>query len=204
MLAQIAEEDGLIKSEKFEQIITSAKKELAASFAIEKYLVQKPINLDESKLKSFYSKNKEDYILANDAYVINYAEFKDEQDAIKFRDYAIHSGWDESLKNNIKDLSLLRQEKHKVLQLAEIQSPRIIRVLKELFKNEISLVIKTELNNSAVVQYLDKLNQNNVPNFKYVKDDVARTYKIFMQQKLIRKFIDSLFTKKNIKIYKGY
>ncbi len=73
--------------------------------------------------------------------------------------------------------------------------------MQKLLNGEISLVIETELNNFVVVQQIDKINQNSIPNFKYVKNDVYKSFLMLKQREIIRNYLDSLLTQKNIKIY---
>ena len=85
--------------------------------------------------------------------------------------------------------------------MSEIQSKPIIRVLKKLYNSEISLVIETELNNFVVVQQIEKISKDSLPQFKYVKNNVKKSFIMLKQRELIRNYLDSLLTQKNIKIY---
>jgi len=99
------------------------------------------------------------------------------------------------------DSALVVNQQNTIYKLSEIQSKRIMRVLKELFNNEISLVIKTELNDFVVVQQIDKIDRNTVPKYNYVKENVKISFLVSKQRQQIRSYLDSLIAHRSVKIY---
>lgn len=200
ILSQISEEKKLLNYENFDAIIKSSRKELSASIAIQDYLRLNPIKFTDEELKDYFNINVEDYNYSDDTYILNYVSFKNEESAILFRDDAITNGWESAIKNSNSD-EILEGEQNKTFKLSEIQSKPIIRVLKKLYNSEISLVIETELNNFVVVQQIEKISKDSLPQFKYVKNNVKKSFIMLKQRELIRNYLDSLLTQKNIKIY---
>lgn len=201
ILAQISVEKKLLRHDNFDAIIESSKKELSASIAIQDYLNLNPINFTEGELKDYFKRNLEDFTFSDDTYILNLVSFGNEESAILFRDDAITNGWKNSIKNVDTYDAVIENVQNKTFKLSEIQSKPIIRVLKKLYNNEISLVIETELNNFVVVQQIEKISKNDQPQFKYVKKNVQKSFIMLKQRELIRNYLDSLLTKKNIKIY---
>jgi hypothetical protein len=201
LLYQISHEDKLLDYHNFERVLKYSKKELAASIAIQSFLIQNPVEYSEKDIKNYYEKNKNDYSFSHNAYILNYTIFNDESKAINFRNSVINEGWQNSLSIFKNDSSLVNNWENKLFKLTEIQSPKITRVLQKLNKNEISLVIKTELNNFVVVQQIDEITKNSIPAYQYVKENVKASFLISKQKEQIRNYLDSLISNKNVKIY---
>ncbi len=96
---------------------------------------------------------------------------------------------------------MLEINKSILLKSTKIQSKKLFRVLKELYKDEISLAIETELNKFVVVQLIDKIDPSTIPQFNYVKDVVQESFIIFSQREMVRSFLDSLIAEKKVKVF---
>ncbi|MCB0730100.1 MAG: peptidyl-prolyl cis-trans isomerase [Ignavibacteriae bacterium] len=201
ILSQISNENKLLSNENYFRIIENSKKELAAAVAIQNYLENNPIDVNESELNNYFQKNVDDFSFSDDGYVINYVEFKNESNAIKFRNKAISQGWESALSEFENDSSLVTILQNHTFKLSEIQSIRTSRVLSKLYKNEISLVVQTELNNFIVVQQIEKIAKNSVPKFEFIKDKVKTSFLILKQKELVNSYLDSLISQKNVKIF---
>jgi len=197
----VAKESALLQKDNYDLILEASSKKLAATITINKYLESHQHNFSDSELRRHFLNNKEDYNYSNDAFVLNFVEFNTEENAIKFRDIAISEGWDSALNSFGNDSTLILNVRNQIFNVSEIQSKRTMRVIKRLFKNEISLVVRTELNNFVIVQQVDKIVKNSVPKFKYIKQSVKNSYLILKQKELVRNYIDSLLSEKNVKIY---
>lgn len=201
ILFQISTENNLLNNNNYQKIIKNSQKELAASIAINNYLNSNPVSIGEKELRKYFDENKSDYNLSYDSYILNYAEFSSEESAINFRDNAIENGWDKAIQSFVNDSTLVINSENRLYKLSEIQSERTLRVLKKLFKNEISFVINTELNNFVVVQQLDEIVKNSTPKFQYVKENVRNSMLVLKQREQVRLLLDSLINQKNVKIY---
>jgi hypothetical protein len=201
ILFQISNDNQLLNKENYSKVLESSGRELAASIAINYYLNKHPVNYSEADLIKYFALNKDDYGFSDDVHILNYIAFNNEESAITFRNRAISNGWLNSLAGIEKDSALIENRQNSVFKLSEIQSKRTIRVLKKLFRKEISLVVKTELNNFIVVQQIDKIPKNTVPKFNFVKDNVRKSYIVLKQREQIRGYLDSLITQKKVKIY---
>lgn len=201
ILSQDADERKLLNKTNYNQIIETSSKKLAATIAINEYLSKKNTKVSDSELRRYFSVNRDDYNYSNDAFVLNFVEFTEEESAIKFRNVAISDGWENSLNLFSSDSNLIVNVSNQIFNSSEIQSKRVMRVINRLYKNEISLVVKTELNNFVIVQQIDKIVKNSIPKFKYIKKNVADSYIVLKQKELIRNYLDSLISVKSVKIY---
>ncbi len=202
LLYQIAEQKGLLKSTYFNNITKQSEKQLAASMVIKEFLNKTNLEYNEAQLLKFYNKNRNDFILHTDAYILNYISFTNEEDAINFRKKALLKNWNEAEKEIKNKNSVLENYKNKLIKISQIPSKKILRILNEQLKNEISLVIKTELNKFVVVQQKEKIGRNSVPEFNYIKKDVEILYKAFRNRELIHNYINKLISEKHVKIIK--
>lgn len=131
----------------------------------------------------FYNSNKEDFIFGTDAFILNLISFKSEENAINFRNNAIENNWDEALTAFENSEELIDNYVNKVYRSSQIHSNKLLRVLMELFQDEISLVVETEPNNFVVVQMIDKVDRSTIPQFDYVKDRVKESYILTAKKK---------------------
>jgi hypothetical protein len=97
--------------------------------------------------------------------------------------------------------SIAEAHNDRLMLVSDIQSKKLLRVLKELRKKEISIVVETELSNFVVVQLIDKLKKNEVPKLKYVEESVVAIYQAQINSEQTRNYINELTTQKNVKIY---
>ncbi len=201
LLYQQAIEKKMLTKENFQGIIKNSEKELAAAISIKNYLKNHPIKYSDQDLKKFYLSKKNDYSFSTNAFILNFASFKTEESAINFRNDAIENKWKASVHHYKKKSDLIKNYSNKIFKPSQIQSERLLRVLSELYKGEISLVIPTELNNYVVVQMIDKIDPSTVPKFDYIKNQVKENYIVYAQRELIKDFLDSLFIEKKVKVY---
>jgi hypothetical protein len=159
------------------------------------------VQFSQNELETFFNRNQEDYSFSEDVFLLNYISFTNEERAILFREKALELNWSNAFTEFENDSTLYNHFQNHSLKLSDIQSKRISRVIDKLYQNEISLVMHTELNNFVVVQQIDKIPKNSIPNFDYVKSDVEQSYLMLKQRKMIKDYLDSLITKKNVKIF---
>jgi hypothetical protein len=201
ILYQQAIEKKLLTRENFHNVIKNSERELAAAISVNYFLNNHPVNFTEEDLREFYLSNKDDYSFSTNAYVLNYASFKTEESAISFRNDAIEKKWDEALGSFSENSELIEEFTSKIFKPSQIQSSKLLRVLSELYRDEISLVVETELNNYVVVQMIDKIDQGSIAPFDYIKDKVRENYTVYLQREQIQNFLDSLIVEKKVKVF---
>lgn len=201
LLYQLAFEEKLVTKENYYRIIRESEKKLASSIAINNLLENHQINYTEDDLVDFYNSNKEDFIFGTDAFILNLISFKSEENAINFRNNAIENNWDEALTAFENSEELIDNYVNKVYRSSQIHSNKLLRVLMELFQDEISLVVETEPNNFVVVQMIDKVDRSTIPQFDYVKDRVKESYIFNSQKEMLKHFLDSLKLERKVKVF---
>jgi len=200
LLYQAAMENNLLDENNFYKIIEQSEKKLAASYVILDYLKRNKMEIRKEDLVKYFLANKENYRLPTDAYILNYICFTNEKDAIKFRSVTLLKNWQFAKEKNENKKNVLKEYIDKLVKVSDIQSKKLLRVLKELRRNETSIVIETELSNFVVVQLVNKLNKNDIPKLKYVKESVKITYAAQMNKKMVSNFINKLIMQKDVKL----
>lgn len=201
ILYELAIEEKLLTSENYFQIIKDSEKELASSIALDNLLSENPIRFSDSDLVEFYNSKKEDFIFTSDAYILNYVSFKNEESAINFRNFAVENNWSEAINKFENDHDLSENYLNKIYRSSQIHSQKLLRLLAELFQDDISIVIETEPNDFVVVQMIDRIDQSAIPQFDYVKDRVRESFILNKQKEILSRLLDSLKLEKKAKVF---
>ena len=201
LLYQAANENNLLTESDFNEIIEQSEKKLAASYAIAKHLSSSTEKISSTKLANYFKSHKDDYLLPVDSYILNYIRFSDEKDAIKFRSKVLLKDWKLATGEVENNKNVEKKYVAKLVKVTEIQSKKMLRVLKELRIRETSIVIQTELSSFVVVQLIEKLKKNTVPKLKYIQEDVRTIYEAQINKEKVRNYINKLTTQKNVKVY---
>lgn len=201
ILYEMAIEGKLLNSENYYRIIKDSEKELASSIALDKLLFEHPIQFSDSDLVEFYNSKKEDYVFTSDAFILNVISFKNEESAINFRNFAVETNWSEALKKYGDDQELNENYSNKIYRSSQIHSQKLLRLLAELFQDDISIVVENEPNDYVVVQMIDKIDQSAIPQFDYVKDRVKESFILNKQKEILSHLLDSLKLEKKAKVF---
>ncbi|MFZ1288986.1 MAG: peptidylprolyl isomerase [Melioribacteraceae bacterium] len=201
ILYQLAFEEKLVTKENYYRVIKESEKELASSITINNLLENHQINFSDSDLLEFYNSNKEDFVFGTEAFILNFVSFKTEESAINFRNNVIENNWDEALTAFQNNENILENFLNKVYRSSQIHSNKLLRVLMELFQDEISLVVETEPKKFVVVQMIDKIDRSTIPQFEYVKDRVKESYILNSQKEMLKHFLDSLKLERKVKVF---
>ncbi|PID56397.1 MAG: hypothetical protein CR986_10215 [Ignavibacteriae bacterium] len=96
---------------------------------------------------------------------------------------------------------VIDNSQNRLFHFYNIQSPKLVRVIRRLYDNEISLIVKTELNHFIIVQLIEKIDKNQIPKFEYIQKKIKENYIGTQQKEIVKNYLDSLYAVKKIKIY---
>lgn len=201
ILYQLAFEEKLVTKENYYRILKESEKELASVIVINNILETHPIKFTDDDLLEYYNSKKEDFVFGTDVFILNLISFRNEESAINFRNSVIESNWQIASEEIRNKKDLIEDYKNKTYRSSQIHSSKLLRILMELFQDEISLVVETEPNKFVIVQMIDKIDQSTIPQFEYVKDKVRESYILNSQKELISHFLDSLKIDKKVKVF---
>lgn len=200
VLFQRAEREGILNDKKFNQILSQSVRELAGAMLIEKLLSEDNYSPDSKDLKSYFDVNKNEFRVVADAFIINLADFLDEEKAIRFRNIAVESDWKKALSQFSNDPAIVNQISNKLFLSYQINPASLARIVKELYPKEISIVISTKPGYYSVAQLIEKIETGSTPAFENIQDEVVNRVKAIRRQTLVDEFLKQLYSKSNIEI----
>jgi len=200
ILFQLASKDGILEDKSFTKLIDKNKKELAASFFLNKLFNEQKFEPTEDELKKYYESNKEEFKLADDAFIINEIHFSIFEKAIQFRKKLLESGWNSSNNYFLKETSVVGKSEQKLTYRYQTQPESLIRMLKNLNPGEVSAVIETQPNIFAVVQLLKKYYKDEIPAFELTRSEIKEKLTVIKKKDFLEKYIDKLISDHNLEI----
>ncbi|MCF8242373.1 MAG: peptidyl-prolyl cis-trans isomerase [Melioribacteraceae bacterium] len=200
LLYQEAVEQDIVSSQEFESYIRYSERELAGSMVVRNYISDNLPEITNAELVSFYDDNKEQFQVDRESYLLNMITFTDRERAIKFRSILINSDWNSAVSSFSNDSTVTSNFTNNLFYANHIQPLKFLRVVRELFPMEVSIVVETEPGMFSVVQMIETLDKNYVPEFNFVKEIVKERYTIKLQKDLYNKLIENLYTKYSVEI----
>jgi hypothetical protein len=140
--------------------------------------------------------------LTIDSYLINKVTFKIEDSAIKFRSLAIESDWTKATNFFSSDSSLLVNLNSELVKENNLYPIQIMKIAKDLYPQEISIVIAENGGYYSIIQLLGKYDKGTVPGFEVIKAKVKDRFLAEKRKILIDNYIKELYSKNDIEIKK--
>jgi hypothetical protein len=200
LLFQKAESDGLLKRDEYQLILKQSARELAGALLLEKLVSSEKIVPDISDIRLYYSNFANEFRLSTRGFIMNIADFIDEDKAIRFRNQAIEKGWNNAFNIFMGEQSIVNHKSNHLFRDYELSPASIERLVNQLYPNEISIVISTKPGYYTVVQLLARMESGSIPDFEYVKQDAEQRVIAIKRQSLVNSFIKDLYSKSRIEI----
>lgn len=195
------EKKGILQSRDYLRAMELSKFSIARSILLNKVLEEIKIETPENDLKNFYEKYKEDFALSFDAYQYNSAIFRNKQDAIVFRNFALDYDWNTAITlSQKKGLQIINFENEALKSEYEIEPMIIVSAFRYLKPNEISVALQVNENLYVVAQLLKKFERGEYLDFEYAKDRVKEKYKVLKTNNYLREYLSNLYKNYNIEI----
>ena len=190
---------GIIDTKEFKEIMQQSKKELASAILLKNHFAEHEILYTESELRLFYENNKEDFRQNEKAFAVNLAKFTDGETAITFRKRLSSVSWNNALKHLSDEDSLLISFQEQLFKEFEFPSRNYRRIASALAPGEISIVLEDK-GDFAVLEVLQVVDQNEVPDYQYIKENVKNLYLASERSKLYNDYLENLYSKYNVEI----
>ncbi len=200
ILYQQAIKEGIVDETFFKEIIENSKKELAAALLVNKIYENQNKNFEPKEIEEYYQKNKENFKLFYDAYLINQITFNDEDKAVQFRNTVLESNWNKALNAFKVDSSIIREESSKLYYEYEIHPVTLLRIVKELYPQEISIIISDSLDNYIIVQLINKFDKGTIPPFEVIKGTVKSRFTAENKENFIKSYLKDLYSNNEIEV----
>jgi hypothetical protein len=202
MLFQTARDKGITNREEYKNYIDKSAKELAGAMLIKEIAESEEINYTDEDLANYFEKNKNYFRLNINSYLINKISFDKEDKAIKFRSLALESDWESSVNIFSSDSSMLRNKNAGLIEENNVYPLQLSRIIKDLYPEEISIVITEKPEYYSVVQKITNFDKDSVPPFEIIKTKVAQRFISEMKRKVIENYLKELYSENEIEIKK--
>lgn len=200
LLYQKAERDGLLKRDDYQLILKQSARELAAALLLERLVSSEKIVPDINDVRLYYNNSLNEFTLSTRAFIINRADFIDEDKAIRFRNQAIEKGWSNAFNDFMKDQSIVSNKSNQLFRDYQLSPAAIERLVNQLYPQEISIVISFKPGYYTVVQLLAGLESGSIPEFEYIKQEAEQRVIAIRRQSLVDSFIKELYSNSKIEI----
>ncbi len=200
LLYQKAERDGLLKRDDYQLILKQSARELAAALLLERLVSSEKIVPDINDVRLYYNNSLNEFTLSTRAFIINRADFIDEDKAIRFRNQAIEKGWSNAFNDFMKDQSIVSNKSNQLFRDYQLSPAAIERLVNQLYPQEISIVISFKPGYYTVVQLLARLESGSIPEFEYIKQEAEQRVIAIRRQSLVDSFIKELYSNSKIEI----
>ena len=200
LLYQEAKSSGILDDKNFQNIKNQSNKELAVTFLINKIFNEEKLKIDPEVIKEYYDKNRDNFRLFHNAFLINLVQFKNEDKAIEFRNKAFGSGWENAERIFENDTSLIYKVNSHLVYEYELQPSGLVHLAGELLPNEISIVINDSLGNYYLLQVLKKYKEGSIPPYEIVSNLVRDRYIALKKDQFITNYIKELYSKNEIEV----
>jgi hypothetical protein len=197
---QEAVNNGLEDDPLFKSINRSNEKELLSALLIQKEIKSANLSFTEEELQNYFADNLDDFRLNHSAVMINRANFSDKQIAIEFRSNLLKNGWQISIENFENEKSFAGSELNKFIYKYQLKSARLLRVISELLPDEQSIVVEAEPNLFSIVQLIKSFDENEIPRFEFVRNEVEERFLIQKKKEIFSNFKRELYSKYNVEI----
>ncbi|HMN18741.1 MAG: peptidyl-prolyl cis-trans isomerase [Ignavibacteriota bacterium] len=202
LLYQKAVSEGITKEEVFLRIINDSRRKLAGSIYINNLIDDEDFDISDDDLAEYYEKNKLYFRADEDYFKLNKIYFNNEDKAIKFRNIAVESGWQNALNMFENDLSVINKINLQVVKESNLYPVQISKIMKDFYPQEISVVISEKPGTYSLVQFIAGYTKGSELPFESIKEEVTNRYKAELKTKAIENHIKELYTKNDIEIKK--
>lgn len=193
-----AKKKGLFAEKEFSEALEESKKQLAKSFIIARLVEQTEIKISDEDALKYFEENKNEFILQDDAYELNYVVFSDKEKAYEFRNELIENYWKDAVAIFSKDSSLMRSAEAEFIYEHQMPRVELKRIVQTLNQGEFSPVVKTGENEFYIINLSKKRRAGEVPEFGLVRKTAEERYRIQQKKNVVREFIKKLYAENNV------
>ena len=200
LLYQQAMKEGILKGKNYKRILDKSEKELAGALLLDKYGQNGKINIEIRDLLIYYKKNRDDFKVDEDSYLLNKIHFSNENRAIEFRSLLLDSDWQKALNVFHNDSTIISVKSNSLVKETDIYPAMLLRVVKRLYPLEISIVITERPGYYTVAQVLNKYAKGSVLPFDIVKSEVEKRYLAERRKLQVENYIKELYSDYEIEV----
>lgn len=202
MLFQKAKKEGVTAREDYKRILKISNRHLAASMLLEDFAASESLKYSDEELLEYYLNNKNYFKLNANSYLINKVFFTDENIAIKFRELALEKDWRYAVNIFAEDSSINKSINLQLVDENSIYPLQLSGIIKDLYPQEISIVITEKPGYYSLVQMLNSYSNNSVPPFNVIRTVIQKRFVAEKKNQIIEDYLKELYSQNEIEIKK--
>jgi len=199
LLYQEAVNEGIIDEEEFKKIINNSQRELAGVLLLKQVSDQYEFVYSKDDLEKFYQLYNDEFKLTDNAYLLNIAEFSNEDEAIDFRNSVLQNEWQKVIES-VKYSDILKKQDNVLLSENEIYPLAVRNILQELNPQEVSIIINKDTTDYTIIQVIEKYTEGTIPPFELIKEKVEKRFVSLEKRKFINEYIKKLYAENDIEV----
>ncbi len=204
ILFQEASKEGLVGSKEIERQVAEVRKQLAIQSLLENKIYNDSIQFSEDKLRDYYSKHSDEFVLREDVVRLNIASFTDRQYATEFRNLILkNKEWNDALESfqssETKASSIHSEISDALFTQLTLYPTELWKVIRSLSINDVSFPIKSG-DTYYIVQVVEKYPQGSKAELALVRKEIVQ--RLITQERRMKydSLISSLRKKYNIEL----
>ena len=199
VLFKEAEKNGILNDPKFLAALSLSKKKLAAAFLLEKIYNNYNPQVSEAEVLNYFNSHKDDFKMSRKGFLIHYAVFNNQAEAVKFRSAILGKNWEQALFSFKDSKALVKFENRKLIYYEDVEPAELAEVLNQMHTGEISVLLPT--GNDFIESFLiDKFEEGNIPSFDAVKQAVKSRVLEAKKTEYLQNYMNKLYSKYTIDI----
>lgn len=204
MLFQEASKEGLAGSKEIERHVAEVRRQLAINALIENKIYDDTAEINEAKLRDYYSKHSNEFVLREDVVRLNIASFTERQYASEFRNLILkNKQWNEAVEtflgNDAKASAIHSEISGSLFTQLTVYPAELWKVIQNLPTTDISFPVKSN-DLFYVVQIIEKYPQGSKAELALVRNEIVQ--RLITQERRFKydSLISSLRKKYNIEL----
>jgi hypothetical protein len=200
ILFQKAVDEGILKDTEYKRILEDSRKELAASMILEQIYQKIEIKIEDDEISEYFNVHKEEFRLTEDHYLINKAVFKTEDYAVNFRDLLMESNWDTAVEDLNENYPIEQNKTSVFIAESELHPVALLRIARELYAGEISIVINEAPEQFEIIQMLEKHPGGTIPPQVVINENIKHRMIKQKKDEQVKNYIRDLYSDSQIEI----
>jgi len=206
VLYKEAENNDIVDSEEYEDLLNQAGKEIAVNLLLKREIYDKKVDIENSEIAAYYDRLRNEFFLGSDVVNICYATFIDEESASNFQKRYSGNPWKEAVSNFItahaQDLVVTYQDST-FFKKSELYPPDIWKSIVPLRIGELSRPLRV-FDGFMIVKLNSFQSAGEIGSLAYAREDIIERIMVEKKRQLYLNYLNSLHQKYKSENYYEY
>lgn len=204
VLYQRALKEDINTTEEYKVLLARTEKEILAGLLLRQLIDEEEFTVHDDEIKTFYSENKEEFVLTEPAYLYDCAYFSNEQSAFEARKKALEKNW-KTAERTIPGLGgLLKFEQQAYRLQSQIESGMVSRIIREMLPGEVSVILNPRPGMYLIIYLRDKYDAGTVPPVDVIKENIRERLLEVKRKIFLEEYLKEQYAKSDIDINREY